>query len=82
MVDLQHITMVEWVVKAPASFSGASGGKWRGKPEKRKPMNKNAGSDNLGKAKVGVSKKPKTGGCHRCGGPHFVRSCPKPVVSS
>ena len=24
--------------------------------------------------------KPRNGGCHRCGGPHFVRSCPKPLV--
>ena len=24
---------------------------------------------------VGKSSKPRSGGCHRCGGPHFVRSC-------
>ena len=24
--------------------------------------------------------KPCNGGCHRCGGHHFVRSCPKPLV--
>ena len=24
---------------------------------------------------VGKSSKPRNGGCHRCGGPHFVRAC-------
>ena len=32
-----------------------------------------------GKSSGRVSK-PRYGGCHRCGGPHFVRACPKPVV--
>ena len=27
----------------------------------------------------GKVKKPRNGGCHRCGGPHFVRACPKPI---
>ena len=24
--------------------------------------------------------KPRNGGCHRCGGPHYVRACPKPLL--
>ena len=34
----------------------------------------------LDTSKAGRVSKPRYGGCHRCGGPHFVRSCPKPLA--
>ena len=36
----------------------------------------NAISHNSG----GKITKPRNGGCHRCGGPHYVRACPKPLL--
>ena len=44
---------------------GGRGGKGKGKSN----LNQVAGGT------VGKSSKPRSGGCHRCGGPHFVRSC-------
>ena len=44
---------------------GGRGGKGKGKSN----LNQVAGET------VGNSSKPRSGGCHRCGGPHFVRSC-------
>ena len=48
---------------------GRGGGRGRG------------GSKSMGvdSAKSGRVTKPRYGGCHRCGGPHFVRACPKPL---
>ena len=44
---------------------GGKGGKGNGKSN----LNQVSGGT------VGKSNKPRSGGCHRCGGPHFVRSC-------
>ena len=44
---------------------GGRGGKGKGKNN----INQVSGGT------VGKSSKPRSGGCHRCGGPHFVRSC-------
>ena len=44
---------------------GGRGGKTKGKTS----LNQVSGGN------VGKSSKPRSGGCHRCGGPHFVRSC-------
>ena len=44
---------------------GGRGGKGKGKSN----LNQVSGGT------VGKSSKPRSGGCHRCGGPHFVRSC-------
>ena len=56
---------------------GAAAGKGKGKG---KGAAKTSAADQATKKKKGGGVgKPKRGGCHRCGGPHFVRACPKPV---
>ena len=44
-------------------------GKGKGKGRGKSSLNSVAGGS------VGKSGKPRSGGCHRCGGPHFVRAC-------
>ena len=48
---------------------GGRGGKGKGGRGGKASLNQVAGGN------VGKSSKPRSGGCHRCGGPHFVRSC-------
>ena len=52
-----------------STTSGKGKGKGKGRGRGKSPLNGVAGGS------VGKSSKPRTGGCHRCGGPHFVRSC-------
>ena len=68
------------------NFSQSSGKGGKSNPVRRTPKKKpsKASKDpslgvQHGKASGRVSK-PRYGGCHRCGGPHFVRACPKPIV--
>ena len=56
---------------------GARGGA-RGGVSARKGKGGRGGKNTLNQVSggnVGKSSKPRSGGCHRCGGPHFVRSC-------
>ena len=48
---------------------GGRGGRGKGGRGGKTSLNGVAGGN------VGKSSKPRSGGCHRCGGPHFVRSC-------
>ena len=48
---------------------GRGKGKGKGKGRGKSPLNSVAGGA------VGKASKPLTGGCHRCGGLHFVRAC-------
>ena len=75
---LAHQAAVDSVNKS--SYSGGGAGKFqtKGKPAP-KGKGKGKGTQNNTKDPLWVSK-PKRGGCHRCGGPHFMRVCPKPVV--
>ena len=65
------------------SQSTGKGGKTPTKKYPRKKPSKAPKDSSLGvqhgKASGRVSK-PRYGGCHRCGGPHFVRACPKPIA--
>ena len=57
---------------------GAGNGASRGAGKKGKGKGKGRGKSSLNgvnSGSVGKSSKPRTGGCHRCGGPHFVRAC-------
>ena len=64
-----------------SSFNKGSGG--RGGASTRGARKGKGGRGGKGKSNlnqvsggtVGKSSKPRSGGCHRCGGPHFVRSC-------
>ena len=65
-----------------ASFRGAGAGRGaaasRGAGRKGKGKGKGRGKSSLNSVSsgsVGKLSKPRTGGCHRCGGPHFVRAC-------
>ena len=65
-----------------ASFRGTGSGRGaaanRGAGRKGKGKGKGRGKSSLNSVSsgsVGKSGKPRTGGCHRCGGPHFVRAC-------
>ena len=63
------------------SGKGGKGGAARRPPKKkgsRAPSNPSLGVQH-NKSSGRVSK-PRYGGCHRCGGPPFVRACPKPLV--
>ena len=44
-------------------------GKGKGRGKARSTLNGVAGGS------VAKGSKPRSGGCHRCGGPHFVRAC-------
>ena len=48
---------------------GKGKGKRRGKGKGKSSLNGVAGGS------VAKASKPRSGGCHRCGGPHFVRAC-------
>ena len=56
---------------------GAGGGRGGGGKANRKGSNKGAGGVGEG-VSGGHVDKPRRGGCHRCGGPHFERSCSAP----
>ena len=76
---MAHQAAVDAVNKTPYSRDGR--GKFQGKGKAGgygKGKGKGKGAYN--KTKEGGVSKPKKGGCHRCGGAHLVRSCPKPVV--
>ena len=78
---LAHQAAVDTVNKTPYSGGGGRGGKFQGKGKAGgKGKGKGKGKGAYNKTKEGWVSKPKKGGCHRCGGPHFVRACPKPVV--
>jgi hypothetical protein len=83
---MKHIAAVATTTKSVVTSAGASKGvnRWR-KKKGQKPggsQNRNQGDSNLGKKMGGgIAKKPKSGGCHRCGGAHFVRNCDKPLAS-
>ena len=83
---MKHLAAVAVTTKSVVSTAATSKGaaKWK-KNKGKKPagsQNRGSGDSNLGKKKGGgVSKKPKTGGCHRCGGAHFVRNCDKPLAA-
>ena len=53
--------------------AGRGGEKGKGKGKGRGRGKSNLNGVNAGG--VGKSSKPRNGGCHRCGGPHFVREC-------
>ena len=53
----------------------------KGKGKKNKGKKKSAAEKALELKEGGGVSKPKRGACHRCGGPHFVRHCPKPLVT-
>ena len=76
---LVHKAAVDAVNKP--SYSGGGSGKFQGKGKPAgKGKGKGKGKGAQHKTKEGGVSKPKRGGCQRCGGPHFVRACPKPVV--
>ena len=52
-----------------ASTRGKGKNKGKGRQKGKSTLNQVSGGS------VGKSNKPRSGGCHRCGGPHFVRSC-------
>ena len=52
-----------------ASTRGKGKNKGKGRQKGKSTLNQVSGGS------VGKSKKNRSGGCHRCGGPHFVRSC-------
>ena len=60
-----------------ASFRGTGSGrgaankhgKGKGKGRSKSSLN------SVASGSVGKSGKPRSGGCHRCGGSHFVRAC-------
>ena len=55
---------------AGTSCGGGKGkGKGKGRGKGKSTLNGVAAGG------VGKSSKPRNGGCHRCGGPHFVRAC-------
>ena len=62
-----------------ASAGGGGGGGGGGKGGNNNNKKGGGGKGAINKTKKGKVGKPKTGGCHRCGGGHFVRHCPKPV---
>ena len=53
----------------------------KGKGKKNKGKKKSAAEKALELKEGGGVSKPKRGACHRCGGPHFVRHCPKPIIT-
>ena len=63
------------------SFSQKKGGGWgTSRGGGRTAGSRRAGSSKKSKSSRVDSGRIAKGGCHRCGDPHFVRACPKPVV--
>ena len=60
------------------SRGGSSRGGGRG-ARSRRGSGKKGKSSRVDSGRVAKTGKPRSGGCHRCGGPHFVRACPKPI---
>ena len=77
---LKHKQAMESVSKTGSRGVGG-GGKYKNSDSKSKKNNNRRKKGALSKTKEWGVSKPKKGGCHRCGGPHFVRACPKPVAS-
>ena len=48
---------------------GKGKGKGKGRGKVKSPLN------GVASGSVAKASKPRSGGCHRCGGPHFVRAC-------
>ena len=59
---------------------GSSRGGGRATGSRRAGSSKKGKSSRVDSGRVAKAGKPPKSGCHRCGGPHFVRACPKPVV--
>jgi hypothetical protein len=85
---MKHLAAVAVTTKSVVSTAVTAQGASRWKKNKgkgKKPgggQNRGSGDASLAKKKGGgVSKKPKTGGCHCCGGAHFVRNCDKPLAA-
>ena len=59
---------------------GSKGNKgYKGNNNNNNNKNNKKGKKGLNKTRVGGGK-PQSGGCHRCGGGHFVRNCTKELV--
>ena len=54
--------------------------RWNNRTKKRKQPASKSETSHIPKAPGGGITKPRHGGCHRCGGPHFVRNSPKPLA--
>ena len=81
-IFLRHEALLLASSKAASSKNnqGGGGGEAAGKGKGKGKGAKTSAADQATKKKKGGGVgKPKRGGCHRCGGPHFVRACPKPV---
>ena len=84
---MKHLAAVALTTKPVGSAAAQGASRWKknkGKAKKPGGGGQNRGSGGASLAKKtggGVTKKPKLGGCHRCGGGHFVRNCDKPLAS-
>ena len=86
-VFLQHEQMLASTRKAAnttksqGAGNNSNNGKKGGKGKNKNKKKKSAAEKALELKDGGGVSKPKRGACHRCGGPHFVRNCPKPLVT-
>ena len=64
---------------AKSAGAGPSKGAGAKNTTKKGAVKETAADKAVTKKKGGGVSKPKKGGCHRCGGPHFVRNCDKPA---
>ena len=55
--------------KGVSNTRGKGKGKGKGRGKVKSPLN------GVASGSVAKASKPRSGGCHRCGGPHFVRAC-------
>ena len=61
--------------KSGAAGRGVSGSRGKGKGKGKGRGRGKSSLNSVAGGSVGKSSKPRSGGCHRCGGPHFVRAC-------